>query len=188
MKRISVFLVLGAFLLAFTSIMLWRASGVQPLLKGAIQHQSTLDWQAYYASGEYSLELSAFVLAIIATGVLIVGFVLLASHLHISHISPKVLAALRDALNQDKERDPRVRYKVAVGLSELDMEESSHHYKHDKLDDILIHTLQQDPDYRVRSKAAEGLTEVELEPLTHHKHNQLEDALLEDMAQAFKEK
>jgi len=186
MKRLSGFLVLGAFLffvlVAFTSRLLW---------------------QAYSASGEQSLGLSAYVLWIIATGVLIVWFALLALRLHRSSISPKVLAALSHALKDD---DYRVRSKAAVGLSELDMEESSHYYEHNQLDDILISALKDD-DYRVRSKVVEGLTEVELEQfthhkhnqleaeglteeeleqLTHHKHNQLENALLEDMARAFK--
>lgn len=187
MRRISSFLVLGVIffvLVASTSIVLWRARGGQPLLTRAIQDPTVHNWQAYYASGEYPLELSAFVLVIIATGVLIVLFVLLALRLnmHKSPVSPKVLAALRLLLKDD---DYRVRYKVAVGLSELDMEESAHHYDHNQLDDILISALK-DNDPRVRAKVAEGLTEVELEPFTHYKHNQLEDALLEDMAQAYK--
>ncbi len=151
MKRTSGFLlVLGALffvLVAFTSIMLW---------------------QAYCASREQSLGLglSAYVLWIIATGVLIVWFVLLALRLHGSPISPKVLAALIKALNRDK--DPGVRSKAAAGLSELDMEESSHSYEHNQLDNILISALNRDEDPGVRSKVVEGLTEVELEPFTHH--------------------
>lgn len=145
-------------------------------------------WWAHHATGEQSLGLFAYLSGMLATGVFLVWIALLSLRLHKSPISPKVLAALRDALNPVIEPEPGVRYKVAVGLSELDMEQSSHHYKHDQLDNILISALNPkiERDRRVRSKVAEGLTEVELEPFTHHEHNQLEDALLDDMAQAFK--
>jgi HEAT repeat protein len=69
-----------------------------------------------------------------------------------------------------------------VGLTQLDLERSFGQHEHNKLDDILIHALQ-DPDPRVRSKAAVGLAELELEqekPSYHHEHNKLDDMLFED--------
>jgi len=185
MKWSSIFLVLGAcfiVIVAITSIVLWRTSGEQPLLKAAIKNPSDHNWQVYYASGEFYRELSAYALGLIAILVFLVWIVVLASRLHKNPISPQVLAALRKALKDD---DYRVRSKAAVGLSELSKEESSHHLDHNQLDDILISVLKDD-DYRVRSKVVEGLTEVELEPFTHHKPDQIEDALLKDMAQAYK--
>ena len=186
MKRSSIFLALGAcfFVLAITSVVLWQASGEQTFLKKAIQDPSAHNWQVYYASGEFSLELLAFVLGFIAILVFLVWAVLLVSGLLKDPISPKVLAALRTALKDD---DSRVRTEAVVGLSELDKEESSHQLNHNELDDILISALRDD-DSRVRAKVIEGLTEVELEPFTHHRPDPVEDALLEDMARAFKQK
>lgn len=131
-----------------------------------------------------SLKPLAYLLWMLATAFIIVLFVQLASHIRPNPISPKVLAALITALKDD---DPSVRSKAVVGLTELDLEESAHSYKHDDLDNALITALE-DSSSIVRSKAVEGLTELEVDQFTHHQHNQLEGALLKDMAQTFEQK
>ncbi len=174
MKRILSFLVLGELVLCLVVLTIWI-------------------WEAYHVNGEISLGLLAYLLGLFVIPAVIIGaFVIYASSLrtkkvrHISptpHISPEVLDALIKALQRDD--NSFVRSKVAVGLSELDLEESAHYYDHNKLDKALIAALN-DPDPLVRSKAAEGLTEVELELFTRHKHDQPENARLEDMARTFK--
>jgi hypothetical protein len=171
MKRTLIFLVLGlVFLVPLTIITI--ILGLE-----------------YYASKELILGvlflLSWVSTMVLATALSTVLFVLLALRLHINPTSPKVLAALKTALLRDT--NAGVRSKAAAGLADLDMEESSHYYEHKDIDNALISALK-DEDPLVRSEVAEGLTELELEPFTHLKHNQLEDALLEDMARTFKQK
>ncbi len=138
-------------------------------------------YQLYIATGGSSLGLLACLSGMLASVVLIGLFALLALRLHTSPISPKVLKALISTLQHDS--DPGVRSKAAVGLTQLDLEESFDLYEHDKLDDVLISTLQHDPDPGVRSKAAVGLAELELEqeqPSYHQDHNKLDDMLFEE--------
>jgi HEAT repeats len=89
----------------------------------------------------------------------------------------KVLAALISTLQTSP--DPNARLAAVKGLSELDLEESAEHMKHDDIDAILISALQTDPDSRVRSAAAEGLSVVELEKGSYsHTHDLLYGTLL----------
>lgn len=89
----------------------------------------------------------------------------------------KVLDALISTLRTSS--DPDVRLAAVKGLSELDLEESAEHMKHEDIDSILISVLQTDPDSRVRAAAAEGLSVVELEKCSyHHTHDRLTDKLL----------
>jgi hypothetical protein len=90
----------------------------------------------------------------------------------------KVLSALISTL-LDPSSDPNARLAAVKGLSELDLEESAGHIKHDDIDAILISVLQTDPDSRVRTAAAEGLSVVELEKGSYyHTHDQLYGTLL----------
>ena len=74
---------------------------------------------------------------------------------------------------------PNARLAAVKGLSELDLEESVEHTRHEKIDNILIGVLQTDPDSRVRSAAAEGLSVVELEKHSYyHTHDKLYGTLL----------
>ena len=131
--------------------------GASFLVLGAL----TIGLYRLYIAGENSLGLLAWLSGMLATAVLIGLFALLSYgiHLRTQNVPPKVLAALISTL---RDPDPRVRSKAVEGLTELDLEQSSYHHKHNKLDNILISTLR-DPDPRVRSKAIEGLTELELE-------------------------
>jgi hypothetical protein len=107
--------------------------------------------------------------------------VLLTLRSQASATSQKVLKALIYTLERDT--DPSVRSKAAVGLVQLDKELSFSHYDHHNLDDILIHALQKDKDSRVRSKVAVGLAELELEqekPAYHKVHDKLDNMLFED--------
>ena len=127
-----------------------------------------------------SLELLAYLSGALATAAFIWLSTLLASPFQVSHISLTVLKALTYTLQHDP--DPGVRSKAAVGLAELDLEESFDQHAHKELDEILIYTLQHDPDPGVRSKAAVGLAELELEqeqPSYHHDHDKLDDMLFE---------
>jgi uncharacterized membrane protein len=75
--------------------------------------------------------------------------------------------------------DPEARLAAVKGLSELDLEESAEHMRHENIDAILISVLQTDPDSRVRSAAAEGLSVVELEKHSYyHTHDKLYGTLL----------
>jgi HEAT repeats len=90
----------------------------------------------------------------------------------------KVLAALISTI-LDRSSDPNARLAAVKGLSELDLEESAGHIKHDDIDAILISVLQTDTDSRVRTAAAEGLSVVELEKGSYyHTHDQLYSTLL----------
>ena len=75
--------------------------------------------------------------------------------------------------------DPEELLAAVKGLSELDLEESAEHMRHEDIDAILISVLQTDPDSRVRSAAAEGLSVVELEKHSYyHTHDKLYGTLL----------
>ena len=89
----------------------------------------------------------------------------------------KVLQALISTIRTSP--DPNARLAAVKGLSELDLEESAEHMKHEDIDDVLISVLQTDPDSRVRSAAAEGLSVVELEKGSYyHTHDRLYGTLL----------
>ncbi len=86
---------------------------------------------------------------------------------------------VNEAIHQQTDSDPNVRYAAAKGLAELDLEESAENIQHDDINTILFSTLQTDPDPQVRSAAAEGLAVVELEQHSyHHQHDRLDDTLL----------
>ena len=88
-----------------------------------------------------------------------------------------VLGALISTLRTSP--DPEARLAAVKGLSELDLEESAEHMKHEDIDTILISVLQTDPDSRVRAAAAEGLSVVELEKHSYyHTHDKLYSTLL----------
>jgi len=135
-------------------------------------------WQVYLVTGWQSLGLIAYLSGILDTALVLWLMVLLTLRSHASATSEKVLKALIYTLERDT--DPRVRSKAAVGLVQLDKELSFGHHEHRKLDDILIHALQQDDDPGVRSKVAVGLAELELEqeePNYHHIHHKLDNML-----------
>jgi hypothetical protein len=171
MKRIAGFLVLGA---SFLILVLY----------------TIMFWLAYRANGWQILGLLAYLSGMLATAAFLGLFVQLALRLRTkkaspssmkalpSSISPKVLVALISALQGDP--NARVRSKVAMGLAELDLEESSQHHEHNELDNILISALK-DRDPLVRSKAAVGLAELEFEESSqHHEHSKLEEVLFEE--------
>jgi hypothetical protein len=138
-------------------------------------------WQVHLISGWQSLGLFAYLSGLLDIVLLMWLLVLLTLPSHASATSPKVLKALIYTLERDS--DPRVRSKAAVGLVQLDKEMSFGQHRHHELDDILIRALQKDSDHRVRSKAAVGLAELELEqekPTYHHVHNKLDNMLFEE--------
>lgn len=107
-------------------------------------------------------------------------FALRISTNHTKKVKPstqKVLDALISTLKTDP--DPDARIAAVKGLSELDLEESVEHMRHEDIDAILISVLQTDPESRVRSAAAEGLSVVELEKHSYyHTHDRLYGTLL----------
>ena len=132
------------------------------------------------ATGENGL--LAYLLGMLAIAVFIWLSTLLALRTRPKKVEPtqhdKVLAALISTL-LDPSSDPNARLAAVKGLSELDLEESAGHIKHDDIDAILISVLQTDPDSRVRTAAAEGLSVVELEKGSYyHTHDQLYGTLL----------
>jgi hypothetical protein len=138
-------------------------------------------WQAHLVTGWQSLGLIAYLSGMLDAALLIWLLVLLTLRSQASATSQKVLKALIYTLERDP--DPGVRSKAAVGLVQLDKELSFDHHEHHELDDILIRAMQKDSDPGVRSKAAVGLAELELEqekPTYHHKHNKLDNMLFEE--------
>jgi len=138
-------------------------------------------WRVHLVTGWQSLGLIAYLSGILDAALLLWLLVLLTLRSHSSATSQKVLKALIYTLERDT--DPRVRSKAAVGLVQLDKELSFGQHEHHKLDDILIHALQQDEDPRVRSKVAVGLAELELEqekPNYHHIHDKLDNMLFDE--------
>ena len=134
-------------------------------------------YQEFKATGENWL--LTYVLGILAIAVFLLLSALLTLRIRTMRAKPtqdKVLDALISTLRTSS--DPNARLAAVKGLSELDLEESAEHMKHDDIDSILISVLQTDPDTRVRS-AAEGLSIVELEKCSyHHTHDRLTDKLL----------
>ena len=137
-------------------------------------------YQEFRTTGENGL-LTYFV-GMLAIAVFIWLSTLLALRSRPKKVKPtqhdKVLSALISTL-LDPSSDPNARLAAVKGLSELDLEESAGHIKHDDIDAILISVLQTDPDSRVRTAAAEGLSVVELEKGSYyHTHDQLYGTLL----------
>jgi HEAT repeats len=136
-------------------------------------------YQEFKATGENWL--LTFFLGMLAIAVFLWLSALLAFRFRTKKAKPApykdVRAALISTLQTDS--DPNARLAAVKGLSELDLEESAEHMKHDDIDSILIAVLQRDPDSRVRTAAAEGLSVVELEKCSyHHTHDRLDDTLL----------
>ncbi len=83
----------------------------------------------------------------------------------------------------EKDDDPSVRSKLALGLVQLDKELSFSHHEHQKLDERLINVLQKDDDPCVRSKLAVGLAELTVEqvnPTYHQVQNKLDNMLFDE--------
>ena len=138
-------------------------------------------WHVYLVTGWQSLGLIAYLSGILDIALLLWLMVLLTLRSHASATSEKVLKALIYTLERDT--DPRVRSKAAVGLVQLDKELSFGNHVHHELDDILIRAMQKDSDSGVRSKATVGLAELELEleqPNYHHIHDKLDNMIFNE--------
>ena len=138
-------------------------------------------WQAHLVTGWQFPGLIAYLSGMLDTALFIWLLVLLALLYQTSATSKKVVKALMYRLEKDP--DPGVRSKVAVGLVQLDKELSFDHHEHQVLDDSLIRAMEKDPDPGVRSKVAVGLAELELEqekPAYHQVHHKLDNMLFEE--------
>jgi hypothetical protein len=95
-------------------------------------------WQAHLVTGWQFLGLIAYLSGMLDTALLIWLLVLITLRSHASATSQKVLKALIYTLERDP--DPGVRSKAAVGLAELELEQEkrTYHQVHNKLDNMLF--------------------------------------------------
>ncbi len=138
-------------------------------------------WQAHLVTGWQFPGLIAYLSCMLAIALFIWWLVLITSRSHASAKSHKVREALMSTLEKDD--DPSVRSKLALGLVQLDKELSFSHHEHQKLDERLINVLQKDDDPCVRSKLAVGLAELTVEqvnPTYHQVHNKLDNMLFDE--------